>query len=155
MQVRRTLRRVPLRKGRDETVSRPVVFAISGEKNSGKTTLIEAVLPILAERGYRVAVIKHDGHSFEPDVPGTDTRRFFEAGAVGTAVFDGEKFMLVKRQAVNETLLFEAFPDADLILIEGLKDSGYAKLFLKAGEWMDPVEAADLIEQTIQRQHER
>ena len=53
----------------------PDVIAVSGEKNSGKTTLIEAVLPILAARGYRVAVIKHDGHSFEPDVPGTATRR--------------------------------------------------------------------------------
>ena len=133
----------------------PVIFAISGEKNSGKTTLIEAVLPILAERGYRVAVIKHDGHSFEPDVSGTDTRRFFDAGAIGTAVFDSEKFMLVKRQSVNERQLFEAFPDADLILIEGLKDSGYAKLRLTAGEWMDPAEAADRIEQTIRMQHER
>ena len=136
-------------------MSVPVIFAISGEKNSGKTTLIEAVLPILAERGYRVAVIKHDGHSFEPDVSGTDTRRFFDAGAIGTAIFDSEKFMLVKRQAVNERQLFEAFPDADLILIEGLKDSGYAKLRLTAGEWMDPAEAADRIEQTIRMQHER
>ena len=136
-------------------MSVPVIFAISGEKNSGKTTLIEAVLPILTERGYRVAVIKHDGHSFEPDVSGTDTRRFFDAGAIGTAVFDSEKFMLVKRQAVNERQLFEAFPDADLILIEGLKDSGYAKLRLTAGEWMDPAEAADRIEQTIRMQHER
>ena len=136
-------------------MSVPVIFAVSGEKNSGKTTLIEAVLPILAERGYRVAVIKHDGHSFEPDVSGTDTRRFFDAGAIGTAVFDSEKFMLVKRVAVTEKQLFEAFPDADLILIEGLKDSGYAKLFLTAGEWMDPEDAADRIEQTVRRQHER
>ncbi len=115
-------------------MSYPSVFAVSGEKNSGKTTLIEALLPILKERGYRVAVIKHDGHSFEPDVPGTDTRRFFDAGAVGTAVYDGEKFMLVKRQAVDERQLFEAFPDADIILIEGLKHSGYPKVFLTAGD---------------------
>ena len=136
-------------------MSAPVIFAVSGEKNSGKTTLIEAVLPILAERGYRVAVIKHDGHSFEPDVAGTDTRRFYDAGAIGTAVFDGEKFMLVRRAAVTEKQLFEAFPDADLILIEGLKDSGYAKLRLTAGEWMDPAEAADRIEQAVRMQHER
>ena len=136
-------------------MSYPVIFAVSGEKNSGKTTLIEAVLPILTARGYHVAVIKHDGHSFEPDVPGTDTRRFFDAGAIGTAVFDGEKYMMVKRQTVNERDLFDAFPDADLILIEGLKDSGYAKLFLKAGEWMDPEEAADRIEDVFHTQHER
>ncbi len=133
----------------------PDVIAISGEKNSGKTTLIEAVLPILAERGYRVAVIKHDGHAFEPDVPGTDTRRFYDAGAVGTAVFDGEKFMMVKRQSVDERQLFEAFEDADLILIEGLKNSDYPKLYLTAGDWMDPAEAADQIEEIVHTLHER
>ena len=136
-------------------MSYPSVFAVSGEKNSGKTTLIEALLPILKERGYRVAVIKHDGHSFEPDVPGTDTRRFFDAGAVGTAVYDGEKFMLVKRQAVDERQLFEAFPDADIILIEGLKHSGYPKVFLTAGDWQDPEKTADAIEETIRMLHER
>ena len=127
----------------------PLIFAVSGEKNSGKTTLIEAVLPILTARGYSVAVVKHDGHSFAPDVPGTDTRRFFDAGAMGTAVFDGEKFMLVKRQAVTEKQLFEAFPEADLILIEGLKGSSYSKLFLKAGEWQDPQEVAAMLERML------
>ena len=131
---------------------KPLIFAVSGEKNSGKTTLIEAVLPILTARGYSVAVVKHDGHAFEPDVPGTDTRRFFDAGAMGTAVFDGEKFMLVKRQPVNETQLFDAFPEADLILIEGLKGSSYPKLFLKAGEWQDPQEVAAMLEKML---HER
>ena len=131
---------------------KPRIFAISGEKNCGKTTLIEAVLPILTARGYSVAVVKHDGHSFEPDVAGTDTRRFFDAGAIGTAVFDGEKFMLVKRQPVDETQLFEAFPEADLILIEGLKGSSYPKLFLKAGEWQDPQEVAAMLEKML---HER
>ena len=46
------------------------VFAVSGIKNSGKTTLITRVLPILARHGIRTAVIKHDGHDFEADVPG-------------------------------------------------------------------------------------
>ena len=135
-------------------MTHPSVIAVSGEKNSGKTTLIEAVLPILAQRGYRVAVVKHDGHSFEPDVPGTDTRRFYDAGAVGTAVFDGEKFMMVKRQAVNERQLFESFEDADIILIEGLKHSDYPKLVLRAGEWLDSKDAADRIEEMVRGLHE-
>ena len=71
---------------------------------------------------------------------------------MGTAVFDGEKFMLVKRQPVNETQLFEAFPEADLILIEGLKGSSYPKLFLKAGEWQDSQEVAAMLEKML---HER
>ena len=43
----------------------PFIFAISGYKNSGKTTLITKLIPELKQRGYRVAVIKHDGHDFE------------------------------------------------------------------------------------------
>src|SRR5699024_12796509 len=65
---------------------------LSGVKNSGKTTLIESVLPLLSQAGLNVAVVKHDGHSFLPDPPGTDTGRFMAAGAAGTAIFDGEKF---------------------------------------------------------------
>lgn len=125
---------------------RPAVFAVSGEKNSGKTTLIEAVIPILNRRGLRAAVIKHDGHRFRADVPGTDTFRFLESGACGTAIYDGEKFMLVKKEAVSANDIAGFFPEADIIIIEGLKGSGYPKLFLRAGEWRSPEEAADIME---------
>lgn len=63
------------------------IFAISGVKNSGKTTLITRLLPILSGQGLLVATIKHDGHDFNADVPGTDTYRHFHAGAYGTAIF--------------------------------------------------------------------
>ncbi|MDO4556353.1 MAG: molybdopterin-guanine dinucleotide biosynthesis protein B, partial [Lachnospiraceae bacterium] len=53
----------------------PFVFAVSGYKNSGKTTLLTHLIEELTERGYKVAVIKHDGHDFESDVPGTDSWR--------------------------------------------------------------------------------
>jgi molybdopterin-guanine dinucleotide biosynthesis protein B len=106
----------------------PAVLAVSGFKNSGKTTLIERVLPLLADRGLRVAVIKRDGHRFGADVPGTDTWRFLRAGASGTALFDYEKYMLIKTEAVSENRLAEAFADADLILMEGFKTSAWPKI---------------------------
>lgn len=109
---------------------KPSILAISGAKNTGKTTLIEALIPRLAAAGLRVAVIKHDGHCFAPDTPGTDTHRFFEAGASGTAIFDGEKYMLTKRENVGENPLIAMFPDADLILLEGFKQSLYPKIEL-------------------------
>lgn len=109
------------------------VLAVSGEKNSGKTTLIESLIPHITESGRSVAVIKHDGHSFEPDVKGTDTERFFSAGACGTAVYDGEKFMLVKKVQVDAFGLLKHFPDADVILIEGLKYVDMPKLRIKDG----------------------
>ena len=107
---------------------RPLAVAVSGVKNSGKTGLIVRLIPELNRRGLRVATVKHDGHRFEPDRPGTDSFRHLEAGAVGTAVFDGEKFQLVRKTAVDEGFLLSQFPEADLILLEGFKDSPCPKL---------------------------
>ena len=118
----------------------PVVVAISGVKNSGKTTLIEGMLPHLAAAGLQVAVIKHDGHSFQPDPPGTDTGRYMAAGAQGTAIFDGEKCKVVRRQAVTEAQLIAQFPQAHLILLEGFKHSAWPKLELvRRGNSQAPV----------------
>ncbi len=58
-----------------DVVKRPYVAAVSGVKNSGKTTFLEKLIPVLTARGYQVAVIKHDGHEFEADVEGRDTFR--------------------------------------------------------------------------------
>ena len=57
------------------------ILAVSGVKNSGKTTLITKILPFLKAKGLNVAVIKHDGHDFEADVPETDSWNFAKAGA--------------------------------------------------------------------------
>ncbi|MDO5424594.1 MAG: molybdopterin-guanine dinucleotide biosynthesis protein B [Eubacteriales bacterium] len=107
------------------------VVAVSGVKNSGKTTLICRLVEIFSGMGIRTAVIKHDGHDFDADVPGTDTYRQFQAGACGTAVFSSEKCMIVKRQKhMTEEELMEYFPEADLILLEGFKASAYPKIEL-------------------------
>lgn len=117
----------------------PALVAVSGVKNSGKTTLIAGMLPHLTAAGLRVAVLKHDGHTFSADTPGTDTHRHLEAGACGAAIFDGEKFQLVRRAAVTEADLIPLFPEADLILLEGFKDSPYPKLeVVRAGNSAAP-----------------
>ena len=116
-------------KGTKKLVKRKRIVAISGIKNSGKTTLICRLLEIFKEKGLRVAVLKHDGHDFEPDVPGTDTYRQLQAGAYGTAVFSKGKYMLVKQQPqISEKELMEFFSEADLILLEGFKYSTYPKI---------------------------
>lgn len=62
-----------------------VEIAIIGAKNSGKTTVIEALVKYLVGMGYRVATIKHSAHSHRFDKPGKDTYRHRQAGAVLTA----------------------------------------------------------------------
>ena len=109
----------------------PVIAAVSGIKNTGKTTLITRLIPCFTERGLKTAVIKHDGHEFEADVPGTDSWSHKRAGAYGTAVFSAGKFMVVKEQrdtGVRELMGY--FPEADVILLEGFKNSVYPKVEL-------------------------
>ena len=113
--------------------NRPAVAAVSGVKNAGKTALIEAMLPHLAAAGLRTAVVKHDGHSFQPEPPDTDTGRLLAAGAAGAAIFDGEKFKLIRRQAVDEGALIACFPEADLVLLEGFKGSAWPKIEVVRG----------------------
>nr|WP_317379190.1 molybdopterin-guanine dinucleotide biosynthesis protein B [uncultured Faecalimonas sp.] len=111
-----------------KNVGKPLIFAVSGYKNTGKTTLIQKIIPLLTEKGYAVAVVKHDGHEFESDVPGTDSYKHQKAGAYGTAVFSGNQFLVTKRiQEVTVEMLLSFFPEADIILIEGMKDSDYPK----------------------------
>ena len=114
--------------------------AVSGVKNAGKTALIEAMLPHLAAAGLRTAVVKHDGHYFQPEPPDTDTGRLLAAGAWGAAIFDGEKYKVVRREVVDEAALIAQFPEADLVLLEGFKGSGWPKLeVVRSGNSEAPV----------------
>ena len=117
----------------------PVFSAICGVKNSGKTTLTEGIIRTLTARGLRTAVIKHDGHEFECDIAGTDSSRFVEAGAFGAAVFSRGQIFVRKTGKYPDTqdtsgtmrLLREltgAFPEADVILAEGLKGLPFPKI---------------------------
>lgn len=105
------------------------IFAVSGVKNSGKTTLILNLLRIFRERNITVSVIKHDGHDFIPDVPDTDSYKIRCAGADGVAVFSDRRMMIIKKcSGISEKELIRAFPDSDIIILEGFKYSEYPKI---------------------------
>lgn len=109
--------------------NKPVIIAISGVKNSGKTTLIERIIPKLNNEGLKVATVKHDGHDFDADVEGTDTFKHRKAGAYGIAIFSKNKFMVIKEQKnTQEEELISYFSDCDVILLEGFKFSDYPKI---------------------------
>ena len=111
-------------------LKRPAVLAVSGLHNSGKTTLLEKLLPALRSRGLKVGVIKHDGHDFTPDVPGTDSYRLREAGAEGVAVYSGQRYLLTDCLVLSRQDLLALFErhGYDLVLLEGFKDSGWPKI---------------------------
>ena len=98
--------------------------SIVGHSDSGKTTLIEKLIPILKQRGYRVATIKHDVHGFEMDREGKDTYRHFHSGADAVLISSPRKMALIKRDERQPTLdeLVEHFyQDMDIVITEGFK----------------------------------
>ena len=48
----------------------PQIICIVGRSQSGKTTLIEKLIPELKQRGYRIGTIKHSHHIFDFDKSG-------------------------------------------------------------------------------------
>ena len=93
--------------------------AVSGIKNSGKTTFLEKLVLELTQRGYRVAVIKHDGHEFQADRDGEIDDWMQQAGAYGTCIFSKGQWQMVKKQPdVKVEELIGFFPEVDFILLE-------------------------------------
>lgn len=122
-----------------------MIFIVSGVKNSGKTTLIEKLIGELVSRGLKTAVIKHDGHDFEADVPGTDSWRHQKAGAYGTSIFSPHRYFIYKQQPdVTAEDMIKSFPEADIIILEGFKELNYTKIeIVRDGNSEKPVCAAD------------
>ena len=126
---------------------KPVAIAVVGVHNSGKTTLIEKLIPILKARGLGVGTIKHTCHEgFEIDVAGTDTFRHRSAGSEAVAISSGTKTVFVREFKSELTLekLLELYESQDLVLVEGFKKSALPKIEVFRKELgKDPVALQD------------
>ena len=100
------------------------IISIVGKSDSGKTTLIEKLVPELTRRGYRIATVKHDVHGFEVDREGKDSWRHKKAGAHTVVISSPAKAALI-RDVEKDLSLGEIrdklIRDVDLILSEGYK----------------------------------
>jgi len=113
--------------------NRPVIF-ISGLSNSGKTTLIELLIPRLRQRGLRVGTIKHAHEEHEVDRPGKDSWRHTQAGASAVMLISPKEVASFVRTQ-EETKLTKAIeqmsPQVDLILVEGFKETPGRKILIE------------------------
>jgi len=94
------------------------------KSGTGKTTLLEKVISILKEKGWKIGVIKHDAHRFDIDHPGKDSHRLTAAGADTMLISSPEKLALIKQHQASppiRDLLATYFTDVDIILTEGFK----------------------------------
>jgi molybdopterin-guanine dinucleotide biosynthesis adapter protein len=107
------------------------IISIVGKSDSGKTTLIEKLVPELTRRGYRVATVKHDVHGFEVDREGKDSWRHKQAGAHTVIISSPQKIALI-RDVEKDSTLGEIrrrwVQDVDLLLSEGYKKDVQPKI---------------------------
>jgi molybdopterin-guanine dinucleotide biosynthesis adapter protein len=123
-------------------VARPALIGIAGWKNSGKTTLIERLIPALRKRGLTVATVKHSHHSLRPLDGATDGERHARAGAARVAVIGVDAWELAGvRQTTPPPDLERAAAElgpVDLILVEGFKSAAIPKIEVRATAGADP-----------------
>ena len=74
------------------------VFSIVAYSDTGKTTFMEKLLPILKSEGIRTAVVKHDSHGFEIDKEGKDSYRITKAGADITGIVSKDRSVLMENR---------------------------------------------------------
>lgn len=125
------------------------VLGIAAWSGTGKTTLLERLLPALRERGLRVAVIKHAHHAFDVDQPGKDSHRLRQAGASPMLVASRARVALMmetpgREEADLAALIEMVRPQRpDLVLVEGFKAWPLPKLELHRPEVGKPLRVAE------------
>ena len=100
------------------------IVSIVGKSDSGKTMLIEKLVPELTRRGYRIATVKHDVHGFEVDREGKDSWRHKQAGAHTVVISSPNKVALIRdveKDLDLEEIRDKLIQDVDIILSEGYK----------------------------------
>ncbi|MBR2521058.1 MAG: molybdopterin-guanine dinucleotide biosynthesis protein B [Oscillospiraceae bacterium] len=106
------------------------VYSFVAYSNTGKTTFLEKLVPVLKEKGLRTAVLKHDSHEFEVDMPGKDTWRMTRAGAEVTAICSSSHAAIMENRQTEPERLLEKITDVDVILTEGCKHGPWKKIGL-------------------------
>ncbi len=107
----------------------PPVLSIVGKSSSGKTTIIEKLIPELRGRGRRVGSVKHAPHGYDADKRGKDSWRHKKAGADAVIVASPDRIVLEMPEDGNSLdAVIAHFPEVDIILTEGYKRENRPKI---------------------------
>ena len=110
------------------------VLGFAAFSGSGKTSLLEKLIPVLRQQGLKLALIKHSHHDFEMDRPGKDSDRLRRAGAGQILLASRYRTAWIREgDGVTEPDLQELLGrldvrGLDLVLVEGFRDEPIAKI---------------------------
>jgi molybdopterin-guanine dinucleotide biosynthesis protein B len=117
-----------------------LVVGIVGRQGSGKTTLIERLIPAIKARGLSVSTVKHTHHhQFELEPPGKDSHRHRQAGASEINIASDTGWARIASSAQPASLqdLLKQLRPVDVVLVEGFKQLEWLRrveVFRGAGE---------------------
>lgn len=102
---------------------------------TGKTTLLEQLIPLLTRRGLRLGVLKHTHHQFDMDKPGKDSYRLRKAGAAQVMAASSLRHARIVETPEGEPPFADLLASfdwsrLDLLLIEGFKHEHFPKIEL-------------------------
>jgi len=109
----------------------PPVLALIGKPDCGKTTLIEKLIPALAQKGLRIGTLKHHHGPIQMDIPGKDTWRHKQAGSQAVLLSSPSGIGFIRDTAADtpvEDLVSHYLQNLDLVLAEGYKWSALPKI---------------------------
>ncbi|RIZ69721.1 MAG: molybdopterin-guanine dinucleotide biosynthesis protein B [Methylococcales bacterium] len=112
---------------------------------TGKTTLLEHIIPILKQQGVRVGLIKHSHHNFQIDQPGKDSFRLRTAGASPVMLVSTHRRAIIteivptQEPRLDEELKLFDQSQVDLVLVEGFKAEPFPKVELHRPSLKQPL----------------
>ena len=108
----------------------PPIISIVGLSGTGKTNLLERLIPEFTRRGFRVGTVKHHRHRFEMDQPGKDSWRHKHAGAALAIISSPYRIGMIKDVDHDHRPeeLAPFFCGVDIILTEGYKQDHNPKI---------------------------
>ena len=109
------------------------VITFAAYSNTGKTTYLEKLLPLLKKEHLRIAVVKHDAHGFQIDKPGKDSHRLTQAGAdhmILTSEDQTAAIITHQKQHPDLDDILNRIRNVDFIITEGYKLGDKKKIHL-------------------------
>jgi len=112
------------------------VIGFAAYSGTGKTTLLQQLIPLLKQKGLRTGVIKHAHHDFDIDQPGKDSYQLRQAGASPMLISSSKRMALmidyeIEKEPELDVLINTINPDTvDIILVEGFKHWDIPKIEL-------------------------
>lgn len=99
------------------------IFSLVGWSESGKTTLISALISHFKQKKKKIAALKNVSHRYSLQPEGKDTWEFLQAGADMVFLTSKDEIVLMKKRKPTIDLLTELnleLKNVDLVLLEGL-----------------------------------